>query len=217
MTQANQLQASKRQTDLKSSTAADERLELRIRFDVAFAAIFIVALHGVSALKILAILYLNYKIATALPKQYVAPCTWTFNIVVLFANELCRGYPVAKLAALLLPVQTTNAASPGQDNWGTWIDSYGGLIPRWEVLFNITVLRLISFNLDYLWSLDRRAGSPIEVNNVIIASHHPLIHSRRRTLILQISQNEIVLIYPRSRATTLLETTLLLCSTPLCT
>jgi D-alanyl-lipoteichoic acid acyltransferase DltB (MBOAT superfamily) len=34
---------------------------------------------------------------------------------------------------------------------------------RWEILFNITILRLISFNLDYYWSLDRRSGSPIEV------------------------------------------------------
>ncbi|KAI9854879.1 MAG: glycerol transporter, partial [Pleopsidium flavum] len=47
-------------------------------------------------------------------------------------------------------------------NWGTWLDAYGGLIPRWEILFNITVLRLVSFNLDYYWSLDRRGGSPIE-------------------------------------------------------
>lgn len=38
-------------------------------------------------------------------------------------------------------------------------------MPRWEVLFKITILRLISFNMDHYWSLDRsRSGSPVEVS-----------------------------------------------------
>lgn len=89
--------------------------------------------------------------------------TWIFNIGILFANELCRGYPYARIAAMLLPPQTSQAGSSFDSNWGTRLDNYGGLIPRWEVLFNITVLRLISFNFDYLWSLEHRAVSPIEV------------------------------------------------------
>jgi len=48
-------------------------------------------------------------------------------------------------------------------NWGQVLDSYGGLIPRWEILFNITVLRLISFNLDYYWSFNFGSSSPLEV------------------------------------------------------
>jgi len=47
-------------------------------------------------------------------------------------------------------------------NFGHTLDSYGGLIPRWEVLFNFTILRLISFNLDYYWSLNTRTSSPLE-------------------------------------------------------
>ena len=140
--------------------ASDSRLSSRITFDLGFAAVFLIALHGVSAFKILLILSINYQIATALPKQYAGAATWVFNVGILFANELSNGYRFADMASYILPPQTTSA---GIASWGAWLDSYGGLLPRWEVLFNITVLRLISFNFDYLWSLDRRAGSPVEV------------------------------------------------------
>ncbi|KAK3698028.1 glycerol transporter [Vermiconidia calcicola] len=148
---------------------ADARMENRINFDFAFAMVFLLALHGISALKVLLILYTNYSIAIKLPRHYVSIVTWTFNVGILFANELCRGYPLANFAALILPTQTTNAGekgAPAGTNWGAWLDGYGGLVPRWEVLFNITVLRLIAFNFDYLWMLDRRASSPVEKKNL---------------------------------------------------
>lgn len=110
------------------------------------------------------ILYINYQIATAMPRQYVPAATWIFNIAILFANELCNGYRFSDIVSLLLPPQTA-AAGGTPENWGHWLDSYGGLIPRWEILFNICVLRLISFNFDYYWSLDRRAVSPVEVSS----------------------------------------------------
>lgn len=58
------------------SVAADLRLKQRVQFDFWFALIFIAALHGVSILKILAILYVNYSIATRLPRRYVPTVTW---------------------------------------------------------------------------------------------------------------------------------------------
>lgn len=48
--------------------------------------------------------------------------------------------------------------------WGRFLDSFGGIMPRWEVLFNIAILRMISFNMDYYWCLDYPATSPIEVS-----------------------------------------------------
>lgn len=130
----------------------DARMNQRASFDYGFALIFLGALHGFSAIKVIVILYLNFLIATRLPRQYVPVATWIFNIGTLFANELCDGYKFAKIAELI------SAAEPG-----AWLDSYGGIMPRWEILFNITVLRLISYNMDYYWSLNRRAGSPLEV------------------------------------------------------
>ena len=120
------------------------------------------ALHGISAAKVFTILYVNYQVATALPRQYVPAATWIFNIAILFANELCNGYKFSSIASLILPPETSKAG--GQSgNWGDWLDSYGGLIPRWEILFNICVLRLISFNFDYYWSLDHKVMSAVEV------------------------------------------------------
>lgn len=148
---------------LSPSAAADARLEHRISFDLGFAAIFLLALHGVSAFKVLIILYANFKIATQLPKTYVPAASWILNIGILFANELCHGYPLASIAELLLPPQTSASGEKLQQGWGAWVDSYGGLVPRWEILFNITVLRLISFNMDYYWSANRGASSPVEV------------------------------------------------------
>jgi hypothetical protein len=31
-------------------------------------------------------------------------------------------------------------------------DSWGGVYPRWHVSFNITMLRLVSFSIDYHWA-----------------------------------------------------------------
>jgi D-alanyl-lipoteichoic acid acyltransferase DltB (MBOAT superfamily) len=142
---------------LSSSISVDARLRQRTSFDLYFALLFITVLHGFSTLKILVILYINFNIAMQLPKQAIPAATWLFNIGVLFANELAHGYRFAQIAETMLPFPMAIA-------WAKSLDLYGGLIPRWEILFNITVLRLIAFNLDYYWSLDRdRTGSPVEV------------------------------------------------------
>lgn len=163
--------------DSSEHTGADNRSLQRLAFDVGFGILFTIALHGFSAAKILIILYINYNIATQLKKEYVPAATWIFNIGILFANELGKGYPYSAIAKAVLPRSAFLEASAEQkpvENWGTVLDSYGGLIPRWEILFNVTVLRLISFNLDYYWSLNRSGGSPIEVCNPV---YLPLIRS----------------------------------------
>jgi hypothetical protein len=131
--------------------------------------IFLAAMHGFSTAKVLLILYTNFCIATRLPRRYVPAVTWIFNIFTLFANELCGGYKFAKIAALLSPLEGAGLDGGNMmHSWGAWLDSYGGIMSRWEVLFNLTVLRLVSFNLDYYWSLDRRGGSPIEVGQTVL-------------------------------------------------
>jgi hypothetical protein len=145
--------------------AAEARLSQRASFDYAFALLYLIALHGFSAAKILLILAVNYKLATGLPRKYIPAVTWLFNICILFANELCEGYKFRDLALLVAggPGKGLVTDTPSLVKLGEWLDSYGGLMSRWEILFNITVLRLISFNLDYYWSLDRQSSSPVEV------------------------------------------------------
>ena len=136
--------------------AAGGRLEQRIGFDLFFGLTFLIALHGVSAAKVLIILYINYNLATNLKREYVPAATWVFNVGILFANELSEGYRMARIAHAVLP--------SNNNEWATSLDSYGGLVPRWEVMFNFTVLRLISFNFDYIWSLDQSGSSALEVS-----------------------------------------------------
>jgi protein-cysteine N-palmitoyltransferase HHAT len=140
-------------------------LEQRASFDFGWAFIFLGALHGFSAVKIILILYLNFSVATRLPRKYVPVATWVFNIGTLFANELSDGYKFGKMAAYIQPLESGGLDSGNVFHASAaWLDSYGGIISRWEILFNLTVLRLISYNLDYYWSLDRRGGSSIEVS-----------------------------------------------------
>lgn len=136
-----------------------------MRFDFAFGLIFVTVLHGISAIKILLILFINYKIGKNLPRSYVPAVTWIFNICTLFANELCGGYQFEVIATMLAP----GPGSPGETRsllveWAKTLDNFGGIMPRWEVLFKVTVLRLISFNMDHCWGQDYPAGSAIEVS-----------------------------------------------------
>lgn len=144
---------------------ADARLNQRASFDYAFAILFLVALHGFSALKVFVILYANYCVATKLPRKHVPWATWVFNICILFANELSDGYKFREMARLVSGTPAADLVSdPGVlIQLGTWMDKHSGIMARWEILFNITILRLISFNLDRYWSYDRGSSSPIEV------------------------------------------------------
>lgn len=137
----------------------------RISFDVPFTAIFIVALHGFSAFKIVGILYLNYCLTTKLPRSYVPAATWIFGVGILFANEFGKGYPYASILGIFLPASPVSEKDSFTTNFGHTLDSFGGLIPRWEVLFNFTVLRIISFNMDRYWSQNAKAADSLEVSH----------------------------------------------------
>ena len=143
----------------------------RISFDVPFTAIFIVALHGFSAFKIVAILYLNYCLTTKLPRSYVPAATWIFGVGILFANEFGHGYPYASILGVFLPSSPASEKDSVATNLGHTLDGFGGLIPRWEVLFNFTVLRLISFNMDRYWSQNAKAADSLEVRAPMSCLH----------------------------------------------
>lgn len=174
------------------------RIDRRINFDVFFGVFYLVALHGFSAAKAFLILYINFILATQLTKRYVPAATWAFNIGILFANEFGKGYPFAIVADKFRPWSGSSDTGPegsSQVSWGTMLDSYGGLIPRWEVLFKFAILRMISFNFDYHWSLNRAGDSPWEVCSSAEAFSHgsksKLIVTRRSSLTRPISPTGI--------------------------
>ena len=88
-------------TDPPVPLASPDRLR-RIPFLLLFSLTMIIFLHGFSALKISFILLVNFFIAkfTCSPTspKYLGPfLTWTFNCVVLYANEIHGGYRFSQL------------------------------------------------------------------------------------------------------------------------
>ncbi|KAJ7068615.1 glycerol transporter [Mycena amicta] len=113
-----------------------------LRFNFFAGLVMVVALHGTSTLKILPILGGNYLIARAFgASKSGAIITWMYNLVVLFMNDWCQGYKFETLASPL-----------------AFLDSFQGIYPRWHVSFNITMLRLLSFNMDYYWACQTPAS-----------------------------------------------------------
>ncbi|KAF4980697.1 hypothetical protein FZEAL_3365 [Fusarium zealandicum] len=151
------------------SQGGRSRLDQRASFDFAFAFIFLFVLHGLSAFKIFFILWINYQLATKLPRRYIPAATWIFNITVLFANELSQGYRFRVMASFISPPTMSLVRDKMRPvdselmSLGAVLDNtFRGLLARWEILFNLTILRLISFNLDYYWSVDRSNSNALE-------------------------------------------------------
>lgn len=139
------------QPPVTSASRASHNITRRNIFDIVFALIFLSALHSFSVIKIVVILTGNYMISFFHPTSIANPIlTWVFNVGVLFANEYCEGYRFATILPWL-------AAGEGA-GVGHAMDRAmnGGLLPRWNVNFNITVLRLISYNLDHYWAAKLR-------------------------------------------------------------
>jgi D-alanyl-lipoteichoic acid acyltransferase DltB (MBOAT superfamily) len=113
------------------------------------------------------VLLVNFSISFFHPSSVLVPIfTWTFNIAILFANEYFQGYQFRDILPWLIAGEGAGV--------GYAMDHFlgGGLLPRWQVSFNITVLRMISYNLDYYWAAvraeegDGEEGSIIEVGRL---------------------------------------------------
>ncbi|KAI8596147.1 MBOAT-domain-containing protein [Dissophora ornata] len=107
----------------------------RTYFFLAFSFIYLYFMYGYSTLKIVAIVTMNYMVAKlGRGAKWMPMATWAFNLAVLFLNEGYDGYNFADLHDSL-----------------AWLDENKGMNRRWDVNFNFTMLRLVSFNLDYFW------------------------------------------------------------------
>ncbi|KAI5784840.1 glycerol uptake protein 1 [Pyronema domesticum] len=158
-----------------SSYYASHNLNRRKIFDIIFALIFLTALHSLSVIKILVILLVNFSISFFHPSSIMVPiCTWVFNITVLFANEYYSGYRYRDLLPFFV-------AGEGA-GFGYWMDHFmgGGLLRRWEVSFKITVLRLISYNLDHYWAACRAEAGEEEEGSVLEKKNADPYHMNER-------------------------------------
>ncbi len=94
---------------------------------------FIIYLFELSAIFPLTVILINYAIGKIFKaSQLTTVLTWAFNLFILFHSKSQRGYRFLEyLGSELL-----------------FLDDYRGVMP-WEIYFNITFCRLVSFNIDY--------------------------------------------------------------------
>lgn len=93
---------------------------------------FLIRAHGSRTLYFLTAAALNYAAARALPSSWVAePSLWALNLALLVAIRFYHGFSSSFLPAVL--------RAP--------LDALGGDV-RWDVCFNISMLRFLSFGLD---------------------------------------------------------------------
>lgn len=123
------------------------------QFNLLFSFIFLYVLHGLNLLKILVLLTINYYISKNTTGRVLVISSWAFGISLLFLNELYEGYPFRNCFPPL-----------------AFLDEYAGMMPRWDVNFNFSMIRMISFNMDYL-----QANS---------SDHHPKVFEKDVSLLL---------------------------------
>ncbi|CAO3616368.1 unnamed protein product [Cunninghamella echinulata] len=111
----------------------------RLTLSALTSLIILTGLHGTSALKILFIITISYTIGLTMGGSKLNPLlTWSFNLGILFLNEWKNGYAFADISPSI-----------------AWWDDYSGVLQRWHILFNFVMLRLISFNMDYYWQINK--------------------------------------------------------------
>ncbi|KAJ2288763.1 glycerol transporter, partial [Coemansia sp. RSA 2706] len=125
---------------------AGQRGALRqLWFTGAYALAFVVVLSGASVVFVAGFAWGNYALARACAGRRWAPAAfWAYGLAMLFANEHYHGYRFGDMSASL-----------------EWLDAWRGLLPRWDVTFNLTMLRMLSFSMDLHWrrQQERAAGA----------------------------------------------------------
>lgn len=132
-------------TTLKKITCHVTKIS-KIKFDFGFGLLFLFAAHGVNSLRVLFHLLIMFSIAHIFKRKRMLATllSWTYGIATLFINDKYRAFPFGEMAGFLSPLD----------------DAYKGIIPRWDVFFNFTLLRMLSYNMDYLERWSDRLNKP---------------------------------------------------------
>lgn len=106
----------------------------RTTFDLAFGIVYLFALHGTFVVKIALHVVIMYLMATRIPDTKVARISlWIYGVLTLFLNDKLRNVPL---------------------NIDAIDNGFHGIIERWDVFYNFTLLRMLSFGLDHLEKKD---------------------------------------------------------------
>lgn len=113
----------------------------RRTFDLGFGLFFIVGMHGFNSLKIIFHMLVMFGLGRLSKKNALISQSllWTYGLATLFINDRYRLVP-----------------------YGIgFMDNFKGLISRWDVFFNFTLLRMLSFNIDYVKAQQRLHQEPL--------------------------------------------------------
>lgn len=109
----------------------------RTAFDLVFGLGFLFALFGVNALRVALHAVVMFGISKAVKNTRASRILlWTYGIGTLFINERWR-----------------NESLPGD----FLANGFRGIVHRWDVFYNFTLLRMLSFSFDYLEKVDSPA------------------------------------------------------------
>jgi len=108
----------------------------RTQFDFFFGMIFIFAVHGVSSIKVVLHISLLFGLARLTKNHYKVAigAMWLYGIGSLFFNDKYRSYPLGNILPFLSFIDT----------------GFKGIVARWDVFYNFTLLKALSANLDFL-------------------------------------------------------------------
>ncbi|CDO94930.1 unnamed protein product [Kluyveromyces dobzhanskii CBS 2104] len=118
----------------------------KVAFDFWFGMIFLVGAHGVNSLRVLFHILIMFVIAKAFKRQRTLATViiWTYGIGSLFINNSYRNLQFGQMLPILKPLDR----------------SFKGIIERWDVFYNFTLLRMISFDMDFLERWNRIHSNP---------------------------------------------------------
>ncbi|KAM9936813.1 hypothetical protein OXX80_003656 [Metschnikowia pulcherrima] len=107
----------------------------RTTFDFCFGCVYLITLHGTNNLRIALHVVVMFSMAKLIDKPRTAKtCLWAYGVLSLFMNHWFKD-------------MATNIR---------FIDNgFHGIVPRWDVFYNFTLLRIISFSMDYLDSKNK--------------------------------------------------------------
>lgn len=147
-------------------------LPYRTLFDFCFGVFFLVGAHGVNSLKVLIHFTIMFCIGRYIHNRKVATwATWIYGISTLFINDQYRDFKLG------IDVVDTG---------------FKGIIDRWDVFFNFSLLRMISFNMDYIEKRKEIDSGKNQVDKIDASALHELDDKQRLVAPLPISDYNIV-------------------------
>ncbi|CDK28802.1 unnamed protein product [Kuraishia capsulata CBS 1993] len=113
----------------------------RRTFDFAFGLIFLFGAHGFNCIKILVHIMTAFCIGRYIQNRRISiTLLWIYSVGSLFINDKYRRISYGQILPFL-----------------SFMDTFSGIINRWDVFFNFTMLRFLSFNLDYVFRKEQLA------------------------------------------------------------